>query len=196
MKYTQIPANTFKNIQLNAGILLDEFTPATQTIGNIIGATSGGNTFNAKPTYDDYGSDIDNCPKNTKELKKLKEWDVKMTGNFVSVTAASVKALVGAADTDESDATHIIPRNDVLSTDFDDIWWVGDYSDVNDSTNAGFCAIHLINALSTGGFQIKSADKGKGQFAYEFTGHYSMSDTSKVPFEVYVKQGTSAESGS
>ena len=32
MKYTQIPQDTFKNIQLNAGVLLKEFVPDTGTL--------------------------------------------------------------------------------------------------------------------------------------------------------------------
>ena len=75
MKFTQIPADTFENLQMNAGILLDEFTPSTGVIGNIIGATTGGINFTATPTYSDYGEDIDNCPKNMKELKKLDSWE-------------------------------------------------------------------------------------------------------------------------
>lgn len=190
MKFKQIPTDTFKEIQLNAGILLDAFTPSTGTIGNILGATSGGFSFNAAPTFSDYGEDIDNCPKNTLELKKLDSWEAKMSGTFVTVTAALAKQLVGAGDIDTADATHVVPRNDVLESDFDDVWWVGDYSDKNGDTNGGFCAIHLLNALSTGGFQISSTDKGKGQFAFEFTGHYSINAQDTVPFEIYVKAGT------
>ena len=39
MKFTKIPADTFKQIQLNAGILVESFDPATQTIDGIIAAT-------------------------------------------------------------------------------------------------------------------------------------------------------------
>lgn len=195
MKFTQIPADTFENLQMNAGILLDEFTPSTGVIGNIIGATTGGINFTATPTYSDYGEDIDNCPKNMKELKKLDSWEATLSGTFASVSASLAKTLIGAADADKSDATHIIPRNDILETDFQDIWWVGDYSNLNGDKNGGFCAVHLINALSTGGFQIQSTDKAKGQFAFSFTGHYSMDDQSRVPFEIFVKAGTAEPSG-
>ena len=195
MKFTQIPTDTFENLQMNAGILLDEFTPSTGVIGNIIGATTGGINFTATPTYSDYGEDIDNCPKNMKELKKLDSWEAALSGTFASVSASLAKTLIGAADADKSDATHIIPRNDILETDFQDIWWVGDYSNLNGDTNGGFCAVHLINALSTGGFQIQSTDKAKGQFAFSFTGHYSMDDQSRVPFEIFVKAGTAEPSG-
>lgn len=190
MKFTQIPTDTFKNLQMNAGILLDEFTPATGVIGNIIGATSGGVNFTATPEFSDYGEDIDNCPKNMLELKKLTKWEAKMSGTFVALTATTAKTLIGAADADSADATHIIPRNDILESDFKDIWWVGDYSNLNGDTNGGFCAVHLMNALSTGGFQIQSGDKTKGTFGFEFTGHYSMAEQDKVPFEIYIKVGT------
>lgn len=194
MKYTQIPASAFQEIQMNAGILVDKFTPATGVIGSLIGATTGGINFKATPTYSDYGEDIDNCPKNMKELKNLESWEAIMAGTFVTVTADTTKRLVGAADIDGSDPTHIVPRNDIVDDDFDDVWWVGDYSNINEdgteAGKAGFCAIHLMNTLSTGGFQIQSTDKAKGQFAFEFTGHYTMTDQAKVPFEIYISAGT------
>ena len=194
MKYTQIPSTTFQNLQMNAGILLSSFDPSTGTVNasNIIGATTGGVSFTATPEYADFGEDVDNCPKNTKEMKKLTNWDVKLTGNFVSVTANLAKKLVGAGDLD---SIKITPRRDILASDFGDVWWVGDYSDVNTGDDAGFCAIHVINGLSTGGFQIQSTDKGKGQFAFEFTGHFSMSAQDTVPFEVYVKSGEESALG-
>lgn len=188
MKFTKIPEETFKNIQLNAGILLKSFTPTEATVQNtdIIGATSGGINFTATPTYTDFGEDIDNCPKNMKELKQLDSWEIVMSGSFVTVDAAAVKMLVGAADVA---AEKVTPRNDVKDEDFQEIWWVGDYSDDNSDENGGFVAIHMMNALSTGGFQLQTTDKGKGTFEFEFTAHYSMTSQSTVPFEVYVKTG-------
>lgn len=191
MKYTKIPETTFKELQLNAGILLDRFVPSTAVIGNIIGATSGGINFTATPSYSDFGEDIDNCPKNTKELKKLEDWEVTMSGTFVSVTKALAQRLVALGDVDAEDETHIIPRSEVALTDFKDVWWVGDYSDVNTGEDAGFIAIHLMNALSTGGFQIQTGDKAKGNFAFEFTGHFSLDAQDVVPFEIYIKESAS-----
>ena len=189
LKYTKIPETTFKNLQLNAGVLLSDFNPETATVANesIIGATTGGVNFTATPAFSDYGEDIDNCQKNMKELKKLDSWEISMSGTYVTVDANAVKSLVGAADVS---GNKITPRNDVLLTDFTDIWWVGDYSDKNGETNGGFVAIHMMNALSTGGFAIKSSDNGKGNFAFTYTAHYSMDAQDTVPFEVYVKAGT------
>lgn len=192
MKFTQIPTNTFKELQLNAGILTSIFTPATGTVesDNILGATSGGINFTATPSYTDLGDDIDNCPKNMMELKKLDSWEAKISGTFLTVNTAQAKSLLAAADIGGSDTTKVTPRNDVAVTDFDDIWWIGDYSDKNGATNGGYIAIHMMNALSTGGFQIQSGDKAKGQFAFEYTAHYSMDAADTVPFEIYIKAGT------
>ena len=192
MKFTQIPTNTFKELQLNAGILTSNFTPATGTVqaDDILGATSGGVSFSATPTHTDLGDDIDNCPENMKELKKLESWEAKMSGTFLTVNTAQAKSLIGAADIGSSDTTKVTPRNDLASTDFADIWWIGDYSDKNGATNGGYIAIHMMNALSTGGFQIQSGDKAKGQFAFEYTAHYSMDTADTVPFEIYIKAGT------
>ena len=192
MKFTKIPSDAFQKLQINAGILTTDFTPATGEIGvaGQIGATTGGVNFTATPTYSDFGEDIDNCPKNMKELKKLDSWEAKMTGTFVNADTAIAKLLCGAADIGSPDTTKVTPRNDLKDADFDDIWLVGDYSDKNGETNGGFIAIKLINALSTGGFQLQTSDKAKGQFAFEFTGHYSMSAQDTVPFEIYIKAGT------
>ena len=189
MKFTKIPETTFKNIQLNAGVLLRAFDPGTATVANesIIGATTGGVNFTATPTFSDYGDDIDNCPKNMMELKKLDAWEISMSGTYVTVDVNAVKSLVGAADVS---ANKVTPRNDVQLSDFTDVWWVGDYSDQNGETNGGYVAIHMMNTLSTGGFAIKSSDNGKGNFAFTYTAHYSMDAQDTVPFEVYVKAGT------
>ena len=192
MKFTRIPETAFQTLQLNAGILLSDFTPSTGTVdeADILGATSGGVNFTATPAYSDFGEDIDNCPVNVLELKKLDSWAVTMSGTFITVDTGLAKTLIGAADIGTPDSTKITPRNDLLETDFSDIWWVGDYSDKNGDTNGGYVAIHMLNGLSTGGFQLQSGNRVKGQFAFEFTGHYSIDEQDTVPFEVYIKAGT------
>lgn len=188
LKFAQIPENVFKELQLGAGVLLNSFEPNTgaMTMDAIKGATTGGIKFAATPTFIDFGEDIDNCPKNTKELKEIDAWDIKMSGNFVSVNAKNIQSMMAAAD---SAGNKITPR-DLKPEDFEDLWWVGDYSDKNGGENGGFVAIHMKNALSTGGFQIQTADKGKGQFAFEYTAFYSINNIDEVPFEVYIQAGT------
>ena len=189
MEFTKIPATALASMQLNAGILVDSFTPNSGVIGNLLGATTGGINFTDTPAFLDFGDDVDNCPKNTKELKRIDSREVKISGTFVTVTPAIAAKLAGGADV--SNTTKITPRDELKSTDFTDLWWVGDYSDKNTGTAAaGYVAIHLMNALNTSGFQIQTGDKSKGQFAFEFTAHYSTEAISTVPYEVYVKAGT------
>lgn len=205
-KFTQIPTDTFKKLQLNAGILTTEFDPATGELSasNIIGATSGGVSFEATPSFTDFGEDIDNCPKNTKELKKLDSWEAKMSGSFVTMDTNVATSVIGTAAVASDDPAKVVPRNSVEAQDFKNIWWVGDYSDINEDGSsagkagssagkAGFIAIKLINALSTGGFKIQSGDKAKGTFEFEYTGHYSNQNIDTVPFEIYIKAGSAGK---
>lgn len=189
MRYTKVPSNTFQQIQLNAGILLKDFdvTDGSFEAEDMVGATTGGVSFNGAAEYVDFGDDIDNVPPNTKELKRVNSYTAEMSGTFVTVSSGAAKMLVGAADTNSSGK--VTPRMDLDSDDFDDLWWVGDYSDKNGNATGGFIAIHLMNALSTGGFQIQSTNRGKGQFSFTFTGHYSINDQDTVPFELYLKGG-------
>ena len=195
MKFTQIAADAFEKIQLNAGVLLTDFDPTTGTLDRtkIFGATTGGVNFNAAPEFTDFGEDVDNVPNNMKEFKVLRSVTVTMSGTFLTVDTDTAKKLIGAADVASNKVT---PRADLKSTDFFDIWWVGDYSDVNvdggQGASAGFMAIKLINALSTGGFQVQSSKDSKGTMSFEFTGHYSIDDTSVVPYEIYIHKGTAA----
>lgn len=195
-KFTQIPTDTFKKLQLGAGLLATEFDPTTGEIdkANIIGATSGGVSFEATPSFSDFGEDIDNCPKNTKELKKLDTWDAKMSGTLVTMDTKAAVSVIGTATVASDNQTKVVPRNSVDAEDFKNLWWIGDYSDINEDGSsagkAGFIAIKLINALSTGGFKIQSGDKAKGTFKFEYTGHYSIENTDIVPFELYIKAGS------
>lgn len=190
MKFTQVAADAFEKLQLNAGVLLTEFDPSTGDIdrSKIFGATTGGVSFTAQAEYLDFGEDIDNVPNNTMELKRLDTVTATMSGTFLTVDTTTAKTLMASADVNTTTGK-VTPRADLTTADFSDIWWVGDYSDVNTGKKAGFLAIRLINALSTGGFQIQSGDKAKGQFSFEFTGHYSMTDISVVPYELYIQKG-------
>lgn len=193
MKFTQIPSDTFEKLAINAGVIATAFTPGTGTLSsaNILGATSGGITVTCTPEFADMGEDIDNCPKNTKELKKITGYTVTASGTLVTASPAVAKRLMPGSAV----ATDKITPSNTLSTsaggDFDDIWIVGDYSDKNGPTNGGFVACHIINALSTGGFSYVTSDAEKAKFAFEFTGHYSINTPDTVPFELYVHAGTS-----
>lgn len=179
-KYTRIPENTFTTIQRNAGVLATTFNTESGELldTDILGATSGGINFSVTPSFKDYAEDIDNAAKNMKEFKIQEDTEVKISGDFASASTELLARLAGAADVKESG--HIVPRNDLKDTDFKDLWFIGDYG------TDQFIAIHMLNTLNTGGFQLQTTDKEKGKFAFEFTAHYSITDQDKVPYEIYV----------
>lgn len=189
MKYTKVPDDLFKKIQINAGVICTGFTPATGTVETILSATSGGIQFASNPTYTDFFEDVDNLPPNTKQGKRITAWDPVLSGTMLEVDAANVKKRLGAADTTTVDGvTKITPRETLEESDFADIWFVGDYSDENTGANAGFIAIHIMSALNTTGFQLQTGKNAKGQSTFEFHGHYDITDEEQTPpFEIYVK---------
>lgn len=194
MEYTKVKTDAFSTLQMNAGILVKTFTPATGAIGDILGATTGGLSFASNPSYEDFGEDVDNCPNNTKQLKRITYYDPVISGTFISLDADLAKSLAGSADLSET--IKITPNGQLKDADFEDVWIVGDYSDKNENgtgtAKAGFIAIHLMDALNTAGFQWTTTKGGKGQFAFEYHGHYDLENIDTVPFEIYVKAGTAA----
>lgn len=191
-KFTRIAEDTFKNLQLNAGFLVKRFNVETGEAqeADLLGATTGGINFSAVPTFTDLGDGIDNCPKNTKELKRIDAWDITISGTYTVVTADNLTALAAAADTTTSGKVKkVTPRLDLKTSDFKDIWWVGDYTGEGVD---GFVAVHLLDALSTGGVSLQTADRGKGQLAFTYTAHTSMATQTVVPFEAYIYEGNAA----
>ena len=188
--FTKIPADTFDQIQMDAGVLLSTFDPDNPSVTDaaIIAVTTGGINATCVPTYSDLGEDIDNCPNNTKELKHLDGWECKMSFTALNFNADKFKMWLGAADKAAktvSTAAKVTPRNSLSQTDFSSsIWWIGD------KTNGGAVAIELKNALSTGGINLQTTKNGKGQLSVELTGHYSINDMNVVPMQFYELEPT------
>lgn len=119
-----------------------------------------------------------------------------MSGSFVAIDPSTAQRMIGSADIshyEDEDPSEklqnekiakVVPR-DLLQSDFINIWWIGDYSSNNTEENGGYIAIHMYNALSTGGFHLQTGNFEKGEFEFEFTAHYSMECQTRVPFTVY-----------
>lgn len=188
--YTKIPADTFDQIQMDAGVLLSTFNPNDPEVTDaaIIAVTTGGINATCVPTYSDMGEDVDNCPNNTKELKHLDGWECAMSFTALNFNVDKFKMWLGAADKTAkttNTAAKVTPRNSLAQTDFSDsIWWVGD------KTNGGAIAIELKNALSTGGINMQTTKNGKGQLSVELTGHYSITNMDVVPMQFYELEPT------
>ena len=183
-----LPLDAFDKLQLNAGVLLSDFTPsATPSIDRekIIGATTGGINVSCVPQFEDFAEDVDNAPNNLKEFKRITGYECTISTTLLNLSPASAKLILGAADIDGTNTSMVTPRMELdADTDFADLWWVGDMAD------GGYVAVKVINALSTGGLSIKSTKNAKGQMAVTFTGHLELADPSVVPMVVYVYPGT------
>lgn len=181
-KFSKISTNAFKEIQFDAGMVLSKFDltgDAEIADEDIICATSGGIQVSLTPSYTDYGEDIDNVPTNMMELKEIESWEAKMSFTCLSVSLKAIKAAIGAADITD---TKVTPRASLKTSDFADIYWVGDMKD------GGWACCKLMNALGTGGFSLQTTKKGKGQVSVELTGHVSINAQDVVPMEFYVKK--------
>jgi len=180
-RFTVIPENTFSALQLDAGVLLKRFNPANPTIADedIICATTGGINPVCKPTFSDFGEDVDNVPNNMMEFKHLDGWECSIATTSLGTSPELIKMALGCADIDSTDTSKIVPRMDLKQTDFASIWWVGDRAD------GGFVAIQLKNALATEGFSLQTTKNGKGQIAITIMGHVSINAQKEVPMVFY-----------
>lgn len=180
-KFTVIPQDTFNGLQMDAGVILRSFNPATPVAPSdedIVCATTGGITVSCVPTYSDLGSDVDNCPVNMKELKHLDSWECKVSFTSLGTSPELIRLSLGAADIN-AETGAIKPRKDLEQTDFSNLWWVGDRAD------GGMVAVQILNALSTAGFSLKTTKNGKGQVSVELTGHVSINDQATMPMIFY-----------
>lgn len=195
-KYAQLPLDMEKAITTNAGLILSDFNPEAPGEEDairekILYATTGGVSVSCVATYKDWGEDIDNCPKNTKEMMRVESWECKIGGTALTVTADTAANEFGAADknagTTDKELVIVKPRMTVKPEDFKVLWYVCPYG-----TEGGFVAVKLENALNKGGFSMKSSDKDKGQFAFDYTGHTSINEPDAVPFTFYLKKSATA----
>lgn len=184
-RFTTVKLDAFKQIQLEAGVIMKNFNPANPILNraDILFVTTGGITITCKPNFIDYYDDVDNMPSNTKQGKQVDYYDCSISTTVLDVSPDGVKTILAAADIDSNDQTRITPRGELKLSDFQDLWWVGDKAD------GGFAAIQLLNALSTDGFSLKSTKKGKGNTAITLTGHYDENATDTIPMVFYVVDG-------
>ena len=179
--YKSIPADTFNEMVMDAGMLLKNFDPASPAApaeADKITATTGGITITCVPTVSDLGEDVDNVMNGSKELMHLDYWDAGITTTAVKTSADVILLALGAADKD-TQTGKITPRSKINQTDFQDIWWVGD------KAGGGVLACKLKNALSNGGLSIQATKNSKGQLALDLKGHPTILDPDDPPIECY-----------
>ena len=185
-KFTRISQDAFDSMQIEVGLLLRTLDTEGNTEvkdEDIICSTSGGINIVCKPTFVDYGDDIDNVPANTIELKEIDGWDCSIAFTTNEANIETVKLALGVA---AAEGNKISPTRGSLKDAAKDIWWAGDRKD------GGWVACCLKKALSTEGFSLKTTKKGKGQISCTLTGHVSIAAQDEIPMDFYVQEGTAA----
>lgn len=187
-KFAQLPEAMQNALATNAGLMLSDFDPmsvgtAEEIRDKILFATTGGVSVSCAATYSDFGADVDNCPANTKEMLRVESWACGLSGTAITLTKDNALSLLANADaTSDGGVDTIQPRYTVKAEDFKTLWYVCPYG-----TSGGFIAVKLENALNTGGLSIASENKGKGKFAFSYTGYSSIDDPQSVPFTFFMK---------
>lgn len=177
---TPLRTETYKSLQLNAGVLLigldlSQYQNATTlkaalateiTSGTkLLGATRGGGTFNI--TRDIRQVDADGVRSAFVGSEIVDSADAYLSTTILEITPAHIKAILGNADVDSTVPGHVVMtvRMAIEDTDYiDSIIWVGD-------TSEGFMAIELLNAFNTADFAFTFADKNEGTATVEFHAH-------------------------
>ena len=196
---TALRADTFNNLQLNAGILLknlsyDSVTDATalktaianiisggsNPIGTLIGATRGGGTFTV--TRETRTPEIDGMRYGFKGSDFVDSADAYLSTTLVEITPQNMQDLLSAGTTaTPSGKKTTVKMNTAIGTSdyLTNICWVGDLAD------GQLVLICLKNAINTADFTFTYTDKGEGTLAAEFHARQAnVGDYDYAPFEV------------
>lgn len=179
----KVSKDAFKKMAKDAGILVTAFNPAAPaevSDEDIICTTSGGYNITSTPTYTDLFEDVDNAPNNTKEGLVLEGWEHKISFETVNLNEKSIKLALGAVDVV---GNKITPADELKDAHFSELWWL-----VN-TMDGGIAAVHISNALSTGGLSIQSGKNSKATNSLEITAYTSIASGASAPMEYYIIDG-------
>lgn len=180
---------TTKHLALDAGAFFKNYKVDTDTFdtavsgGKLIGATKGGGSFKAVPTFRTV--ELDGMRGAVKGTKILESWEVTIGANVAEVTEDNLKISLGVANDAESSEKpenykKITGKNCISDKDYlENITWVGTLSGSKDPV-----IIQVYNALNTKGLELSFEDKGELVIEMEFEGHFDMK-TKEVPFAIY-----------
>lgn len=192
---TPLRTETYKSLQLNAGVLLVgldlsqyqnasalKAALATEISGGtkLLGATRGGGAFNI--TREIRQVDADGVRSAFVGSEIVDSADAYLSTTIIEITPSHIKTVLGNADVDDTSATHIIVtvRMAIEDEDYiDSLVWVGD-------TSEGFMAIELLNAFNTADFSFTFADKNEGTATAEFHAHQAdVTSNDSIPCKLH-----------
>lgn len=179
---TRISADAADKMQINAGLLLNNFdvaNPVEPDDEDIVCETTGDFSITCTPTVEDFFADVNNAPTNTKEGKQITGWECSLGVTALSITEENLILSLGAADVMEDGG--IRPRRTYKAEDFKSLYWIGDMIDENK-----LFAIVMDDTVSTGGLSFTSTNNGKGGLALTLMPHSTITNIEKVPMAFYI----------
>ena len=186
---TRISADAAEKMQVNAGLLLNEFdvgNPIEPTDDQIVCETTGDFSIACTPTTQDLFDGVNNAPLNTMEGKQITGYDCSLGITAISVTEEMLKLSLGAADVREDGGIH--PRRTYKAEDFKSLYWIGDMMD-----ETKLFVVVMDNTVSTGGLSFTATNNGKGGLALTLTPHATIKDIEKVPMGFYILEKVDSE---
>ena len=179
---TRISADAADKMQINAGLLLNNFdvaNPVEPADEDIICETTGDFSITCTPTVEDFFADVNNAPTNTKEGKQITGWKCSLGVTALSITEENLILSLGAADVMKDGGVR--PRHTYKAEDFKSLYWIGDMIDENK-----LFAIVMDDTVSTGGLSFTSTNNGKGGLALTLMPHSTITNIEKVPMAFYI----------
>lgn len=183
-------ANTAQNLQLDAGIFVrgladpSTFNGTVTTPAKTIGATSGGGSFTAIPTFRNIFEDLDGARGVYKGGQVIDSWEIKMTTTIKEMTAENLKLALAAADTSAASSGKYdttVARLEVKEEDYlDNFCFIGTINGQDTPV-----IIEMKNVLNMSGLNLTVADKATGSVSLELQAHFDLSKPDEVPFKIY-----------
>ena len=190
---TPLRKETYKSLQLNAGMTLVNFdlslyddaaelkaalAEAIQTNTGLLGATRGGGTFTITRSIRQVEADGTRYRFVGSEI--VDSIDAYLSETLIEITPAHLKQVLGNADVVEDGLKTTIKLRTAFEDDdyLQNVVWVGD-------TSEGFVCIDLKNALNTADFTFTFADKNEGTVNVEYYAHQGdVNDYDEAPFQI------------
>ena len=188
--------NTATNLQLDSGVIVRGLKDPSTFNGTItapaktIGATSGGGSFTATPTFRNIFEDLDGARGVYKGGQVIDAWEIKLTATIKEMTAENLRLALASADTTPAteggkfDTT--VARLEVKDTDYlDNLCFICRINGQDDPL-----IIELKNVLNVSGLSLTTEDKGTGSVELELQAHFDLANPSEVPFKIYTPKAT------
>ena len=169
---TGLRDKTFDNLQLNAGVFIENFDIPTESTASqlqlsilnvlsgtgddsgVLGATIGGGSLVCEPAIRQIEADGMRYPIIGSTVND--SWTIRLTGTMKEITPDNFKRVLASCDVaKKNDVTTLTLRTEIKKTDYiSKLCWIGD-------TSKGFVVIELSNVLNLDGERLAKRDKAR-----------------------------------